>query len=232
MIPEELDDGFTQEPASGTYCRPMLWETRQRWTRVVNDCFPEGRRMLLSSPFLYGESTEEHQIVAIQTILAYTSAQESKDFQDLSDSVHLHVNLNPGLSLLSCDDCRRYAVDHETGVIQLGYGDKPKPVPPGIEVPCETVKGCPKQHWSIQTGLSNPRWSKTWRHFWRYRDDRTFALASCPLFGRNRILMNWIVDYGRNRRFDPFVGIVSSGGGPADTTEGDAGPDSDRASSQ
>jgi hypothetical protein len=99
MIPEELDDGFTQEPASGTYCRPMLWETRQRWTRVVNDCFPEGRRMLLSSPFLYGESTEEHQIVAIQTILAYTSAQESKDFQDLSDSVHLHVNLNPGLSL-------------------------------------------------------------------------------------------------------------------------------------
>jgi len=226
MIPEEIDDGFTVEPVDGVFCRPLLWADKQEWKKKVDRNFPAARQLLFSYPHCWGDAASSHQVLVVQNVLSYSSVDENKDFQDLSDSVQLHVNLNTGLSLLKCEDCRQYAVNHDTGEVQVGADGDFTPIPPGATVPCETPKGCPKQHWSIQTGLSNSRWAATWRHYWKYRDDLHAELKDCPLFQRNKALLNWIVDYGRDIRFDPFIGSSPRRGSSDDATEGNAGSDS------
>jgi hypothetical protein len=169
-------------------------------------------------------------------VAEYTVTVENKDFQDLSDSVSMHCTplrdaYVTALSLLDCGDCQRYAVDHSTGKVVIGPNGKPTLIPGGVKVPCETPRGCLKRHHTDPLGLSNPRWAKTWRHFWTYRNVIDHALKDDPIFLRNKLLLTWIIDYGRDSRFDPFIGGGTGGGSSDVPAEGTTGSACNRASS-
>ena len=222
MIPAYLDDGFTQEAAPGVFCRPMLWTEKKEWKELaVKD--PEGAWLSLVRSHVWnrGDAADQFKSEVINIVLGYTSKDESRDFQDLSDSIQLHAT-NPGLSVMSCSTCRKYCVNHEDGTLHVGPSGEPTILPGGIKVPCETHRGCLKGHWSEPNGLSNERWLKTWRHYWRYRTD-------CPmqdeLWHRNRMLIEWTVLYGRDKRLDPFAGGSSDGGAADVSAKGSVGQD-------
>ena len=210
MIPEHLDDGFTFEVGPGVYARPMLWADKQEWKLLGL----EEQRSDIEC-HIYGDGDyEQYMVEAVQVILGYTSREESQDFQDLSNSIELQI-LNPGLSTIDCRTCRRYCMDHENGTLYIGPSGHPTPLPRNAKVPCETQIGCPKGHWSEPVGLSNERWARTWRHYWKYHNSCTPDLDE--IVTRNRLLINWTVNYGRDRRFDPFVG-GSPGGRSSDAS--------------
>lgn len=217
MIDPELDDGFTFE-VDGRPCRPLLHDDPVRDSRSL-------RMLLFDRCFFRKQATP----AMLQCIAEYDIAKEKKDFQDLNDSVEMHVLYNPGLSVLDCLNCQQFAVDHSTGEVQYGPDEKPKRIPGGIKVPCETAQGCLKRHHTDPIGLSNPRWAKTWNHYWTYRNS-DHALMNDPIFCRNKLLIDWIVEYDRDRRFDPFIGRSSRRRRPDDSAQGTAGPCSDRKS--
>ena len=224
MIPAYLDDGFTQEAAPGVYCRPMLWPEKRDWKQYAKEN-PGKAWDGLAQSHVWGDlrKAENHKNEVVNVVLGYTSKDESREFQDLSDSIQLHAT-NPGLSVMSCSTCRAYCVNHEDGSLYIGPSGSPTVLPPNVKVPCETRQGCLKGHWSEPNGLSNERWLRTWRHYWKYRFD-------CPLqdevWHRNRMLIEWVVLYGRDKRLDPFVGGSSDGGAADESSERTAGPDSD-----
>lgn len=222
MIPAYLDDGFTQEAAPGVFCRPMLWTEKKEWKELaVTDSEGAWLSLVRSHVWNRGDAADQFKSEVINIVLGYTSKDESRDFQDLSDSIQLHAT-NPGLSVMSCSTCRKYCVNHEDGTLHVGPSGEPTILPGGIKVPCETHRGCLKGHWSEPNGLSNERWLKTWRHYWRYRTD-------CPmqdeLWHRNRMLIEWTVLYGRDKRLDPFAGGSSDGGAADVSAKGSVGQD-------
>lgn len=200
-IPSELDDGFTVEVAEGLYCRPMSNKTRLS-LQVETDGVVVSTAY--APPYTFGNPERHVEDVAF-VVLGYAASDENRDFQDLSDTLGLHVLGQAGLnlSLLKCEDCTRYAVNHDTGEVQVAFG-VPKRRPGGSQLPCETHVGCVKGHYSRPRGLSNPKWAKTWSHFWRYGDRS--PLADCPIHQRNLLLLRWTVDYGRNPALNPFIG--------------------------
>jgi hypothetical protein len=220
MIPESLDDGFTVEPVEGIFCRPMLWESRREWKRIASEDPEAAWHFIRASYVTHVNSVvlEDHKIAVIQAVCGYTSAQESEDFQGLHDSVYLHY-VNPGLSTLDCQTCRTYFTDNLTGELYIAADGLPKYLPKNAKALCETSQ-CAKVHWSDPIGLSNGRWAKTWRHYWLFRDSP--KMMTDPIFRRNAALIRWIVDYGRDRRFDPYIGRSSHGGAanvPAEGTD-------------
>jgi hypothetical protein len=222
MIDAELDDGFTFE-VDGNPVRPLLHADPVRKKPCLQ--YDVAERC-----FFRKEPTK----AMLLRVAEYTVTVENKDFQDLSDSVSLHClpirnAYVTALSLLDCRDCQRYAVDHSTGHVVIGPNGKPTPIPGGVKVPCETTRGCLKRHHTDPLGLSNPRWAKTWRHFWTYRNVIDHALKDDPIFLRNKLLLTWIIDYGRDSRFDPFIGRGTGGGSSDDPAEGTAGPACNRA---
>lgn len=221
MIPDQLNDGFTLEPVEGIFCRPMLWAAKREWKRIASEDPDSAWHFIRTSYVTHVNSVvlEDHQVAVIQAVCGYTSAQESEDFQQLSDSIQLHMQ-NPGLSTLSCETCQKYCVDHRNGEVYIAAHGHPVPLPKNTKVPCEGP-GCAKVHWTDPLGLSNERWSKTWRHYWSFRDSP--KMMTDPIFRRNASLIRWIVDYGRDRRFDPFVGGSSHGGAPNVTSQGITG---------
>jgi hypothetical protein len=231
MIPIELDDGFTVEMPSGLFCRPMLWGDRQALRDDIVDMPHRSQQRILSPPYTMGRVAEGDERAAIQQVLGYTVTEENRDFQALSDSADIHVRLNTGMSLLNCSQCKAVSVDHRDGSVYEGASGRPTALPPGTLVPCETHQGCIKGHHSAPLGLSNPRWARTWSHYWKYRGSRQFALSSDPIFRRNRVLLDWIVDYGRDSRFDPFIGGGTGGGSTDGSPEGVLGQTGDRACS-
>ena len=218
MIDSELDDGFTFE-VDGNPCRPLLQDDPVRDHKSL-------RMLLFDKCFFRQQATP----AMLQCIAEYDAAKENQDFQDLNDSVQLHVSYNPGLSMLDCRDCQQFAVDHLTGEVQYGPDEKPKRIPGGIKVPCETTQGCLKRHHSNPLGLSNPRWAKTWNHYWTYRNTPSHALKDDLIFQRNKLLIDWIVEYDRDRKFDPFIGRGSRRRRPDDKAQGNVGPSVDRKS--
>lgn len=226
MIPEHLDDGFTTEITDGLYARPMLWRDKRDWKALPDN----DSQLEMLAQHVYGphDLSEQYKAESIQVVLGYTSKQEEQDFQDLHDSVYLHVVLNPGLSEMPCSTCRTWCVDHEKGTVYIGPSGQPTPLPRGTRLPCET-HSCLKRHWADPLGLSEDRWARCWRHYWTYRDRPVGLLAFDPIFLRNKKLLDWIVDYGRDRRFDPFVGGGSGRRTTNDPAAGTARPDSDRA---
>jgi hypothetical protein len=224
MIPSHLDDGFTVEPAEGIFCRPMLWNAKREWKHIASED-PDAAWWYINDSYVFNHEdvtthyVDEHKVAVIQAVCGYTSAQESEDFQGLHDSVQLHMT-NPGLSTLDCGTCRLYCVDHRNGELYIGAHGHPVPLPKNAKVPCED-KGCAKVHWTDPLGLSNERWSKTWRHYWLHRDNPKLMLD--PIFRRNASLIRWITEYGRDRRFDPFIGGSSNGGAPNVQAKGTTG---------
>lgn len=215
MIPDDLDDGFSIElPATQVVCRPMLWAQHQMWKELAGRNPAAGLRVILREPYAWyvNHPDDDESKEIVQSVMRYTRETEQKDMQDLADSASLQAT-NPGMSQLQCSDCRMYSVDHETGAVQAYPNGMKKSLPKGCPIPCEVDwLGCVKGHHTNPRGLTNHRWAKTWRHFWRYRNNPTERLGSDPIFVRNRMILTWIVDYGRDPRFDPFAGSSSSRG--------------------
>jgi hypothetical protein len=210
MIPAYLDDGFTTEVTEGIFCRPMLWSAKRIWKRIASESADDAWDFLRTSYVTYvgTDVLDDHKVAIIQAVCGYTTKQESSDFQDLHDSIYLQTQ-NPGLSTLDCQTCRTYCVDHKNGEIYIAANSHPQYLPKNAKVPCE-AGGCAKVHWTNPLGMSNERWSKTWRHYWLFKDNQ--KMMQDPIFLRNAALIRWIVDYGRDRRFDPFAGGSSNGG--------------------
>ena len=198
MIPPELDDGFTVEVFEGVYARKALHEDKPR---IVADPLSAFR-----PPFVFGQSDEQEQLA--RYVLSLSVQEERRMFQRLADTVSLQVQ-NPGMLALRCSDCLKYCVDHETGEVQIDAVGRHKLKPPGIQVPCESGFGCVKGHHTNPISANDNPFMLTWRHWWRYKGVST-PLDTCSTYLRNRSLLSWIVDYGRHRRFDPFVGNNAS----------------------
>lgn len=220
MIPPDIDDGFTTEVVPGLYARPMLWEAKQQFKDLthVEDQYDAVKAYCFGPE----ELQDNHRPELVQVVLGYTAKEESQDLQDLSNSIELQM-LNPFLSEVSCVTCRSYCLDFEKGQVYLGADGHPTPLPRGAKVPCETPLGCLKGHWSEPLGLSVDRWARCWRHYWRTR----YRNLQDPIILRNRVLIDWIVLHGRDRRFDPFVGVGSGRGTANDPTQVAPRPGSD-----
>jgi hypothetical protein len=211
MIPEKFDDGFTTDLGDGRLCRQMTWARLCLWKETARSDVQEALRQATSPPFLLrGKVTSQKSACeVVEFVTAYTFNDEEDDLRNLADSATLHTH-KPLLSLLSCEECHQFCVDHSTGEIQRYPDGTPKKLSGGMVVPCEVraadSPGCAKGHWKSSVGLSYPRWALTWRHFWRYRNDPPTFLRRDPIFIRNTALLNWIVDYGRRPEFNPFIG--------------------------
>lgn len=211
MIPEKFNDGFTTDLGDGRLCRQMTWARLRLWKETAKSDVHEALRQATSPPFLLrGKITSDKSACeVVKFVTGYTFKAEEDDLRSLADSVTLHTT-KPLLSLLSCEECHQFCVDHSTGEIQRYVDGTPKKVSRGMVVPCEVkaadAPGCGKGHWRSAVGLSDPRWVLTWRHFWRYRNDPPTFLRRDPIFIRNLALLNWIVDYGRRPEFNPFIG--------------------------
>lgn len=202
MIPVYLDDGFTTELQAGGYARPVLYEDA---VRLKNQSASLTFMTLKGSP--YSWAVPPHgQDEMVRACLTYSAEQEEKDLNDLIDSVNLHVNVNQGMSELDCDTCRTYCTDHQNGEVYLAASGHPLPLPKNTKLPCETHLGCPKRHYSNPLGLSVARWARCVRHYWMFRNDFTHELTGCPIWNRNRLLLDWVFFYARDPRFYPFVG--------------------------
>lgn len=212
MIPEELNDGFTFDLGGEIYCRQMTWARLRLWKETARSDVHEALRQVTSPPFLLQGKITSDAVASevVKFVTGYSVKDEEDDLRNLADSATLHTK-KPLLSLLTCEDCNQYCVDHKTGEIQRYQDGTPKRISGGMVVPCESRSArpedkCAKGHWHNPIGMSDPRWTLTWRHFWRYRDDPPVDLRRDPLFIRNRALLNWIVNYGRHPGFNPFIG--------------------------
>lgn len=216
MIPSLVDDGFTFELEPGVYYRPALHHQRVRFSSLSADTV---RGIIRSWPFFWADHPVSEE-AKLRAILGYSIPQENLDYQTLNDSVELHVRINPGLSVLDCSTCRSWCINADNGEIHIGASGSPVRLPPGTPVPCELPNGCVKGHYTNPLGLSNARWSACWRYYWKHRRSDQHPLSECYIWERNRLLLDWIVDYGRDRRFDPFVGGSTSRGISARQAEG------------
>lgn len=202
MIPHDLNDGFTTEVRPGVFTRPMLFSNRAKLRGVES---AEVIQRISVDPYLFtnGEKVSRDDGDVWKAILGYS--KEKADLNSLADSLSLHME-TPGMSLMSCDTCKTVSINHSTGEIYIGADGNPVRLSPAAILPCMTRLGCPKGRPEDNRGLSNQRWAATIRHFWYYRSLPSHRLASCPIWHRNRLLIEWILFYGRDRRFDPFVG--------------------------
>ena len=197
MIPDALNDGYTIELLeSGVFVRQVLQHDR---ARVLADPYA-----LFRAPWVFGDCPDELKPSVARYVLALSTSEENADYQRLNDAVSLQVK-SPGMSLLNCSDCRKFCVNFDTGDVQENPDGTKKSKPDTALVPCETIFGCVKGHHSNPIGLSGSKHGLTWRHWWRYKS-RLNPLSECSTYVRNAVLLNWIVDYGRDRRFDPFAG--------------------------
>lgn len=217
MIPLEIDDGFTIDVGFCCY-RQMLTEDKQGVLREATTNPVSCLRSVLRPPFVFGLDAdridrylaglpEEQDAQVSRLVLAVvgqTREQEADAWRRLFNTVCLQRH-KPLLSQLSCDTCRRYAVDHSSGELYCSPSGDLVDLPPGTPVPCQTRQGCDKGSFDKPIGLSVEQFAKTWRHWWRYYRNPPKALQRCSTFARNSMTIEWVVHYGGDRRFNPFA---------------------------
>lgn len=210
FIPPEFDDGFTA--FDGTLAtRPMLHSQKmclKKWAGEGGLSSADIREATLTPPWLVlarrpvDHYTTETQEEASKKILGYSSAQEAADYCELRDGFSLFFE-HPGMACMSCKVCHEIIVDIDKGVPYIPTGgSEPVHRPPGINVPCDAGRTCPKGHWS------NPkRFSKlcesVWRHYWMMQAAGKPA-PDCPIIHRNWALIDWIIG-GKRANLNPMA---------------------------
>ena len=201
MIPWEWDDGFTVELDHGIRVRPMLLEQR------VQALTKPDLKQIFNAPWYWGPEPETlSSTIRCEVTKRIISSQveENQQFREVDESLEMlfkHANL----LRLSCESCRKYATDHESGTVYYQLDGSPTPRSSLIPLPCETLRGCPKGHWKdpkapTRLGLA------VWSHFWKYDGPQ-----KCPLMARNAALINWVVKYGRRPEYNPFSRRAATG---------------------
>lgn len=204
MIPAEWDDGFTHEGERGILYRPLLREQRRQLKEMTTGSDSDLQSAipaLFSPPRYWGPPIDElvpatRQWFTRKIISDFRT--EDADFRSIDDTITMLVQ-HPGLSRLSCNDCRRFATNHETG--EVLFQQDGQPISRNLPALCETTVGCPKGHWNNPKGASTLG-LKVWKHYWLMRAvGQTF---NCPIIARNWALIDWVVRYGRRPEFNPF----------------------------
>jgi len=199
MIPAEWDDGFTHEGEQGILYRPILREQRKQLRDAGAEDLEGFLPQLFSPPYYWGPHftrlTSSSRLWFTRKIIS-SAAEEDSCFREVDETVTMLFQ-HAGLVLLSCDDCKSFATNHETG--EVLHQQDGSPITRRLPPPCDNTIGCPRGHWTDPKGNSEIG-KKVWRHFWRYRS----LESRCPIILRNRSLINWIVLYGRRAEFNPF----------------------------
>lgn len=201
MIPVEWDDGFTHEGESGILYRPLLREQRKQLKGLDPPDLKATLPSLFAPPFYWGPPLDSLSPTTRQWLTRKIIGDfktEDEAFRQIDETVDMLAR-HPGLVKLACNDCRRFATNHETGEILLQQDGEP--ITRNLPPLCDTHVKCPKGHWSNPKGTSTLG-LKVWRHYWHMRAvGQTFQ---CPTIARNWTLIDWIIRYGRRPEFNPF----------------------------
>lgn len=209
FIPPEFDDGFTRRHEKFLF-RPMLWEHRQMLKRAVEagEAQPTDA---ISVPWLVPTSildrlldwqTESGLAVLAKQILSYSSEQEAKDFLELRHGFTLLAE-KPFMATMSCDICKEYIVDIDTGMLHFAAGSKvPSVRAAAIPTPCDSGRTCPRGHWSEPKGFTK-LCESVWKHYWFMKAAGKPA-PDCPIIHRNWALIEWIIR-GRDPKLNPMA---------------------------
>lgn len=207
FIPPEFDDGFTVT-VDGFSTRPMLYRQRSSYLAVVNKYQRAMLGRVLVRPWLVDsedcpQAVDESVLAAVvQRIVSYSSAQEAADYCELRDGFSLFFE-HPGMACMSCKVCHEIIVDIDKGVPHIPTGgSEPVYRPPGINVPCDAGRTCPKGHWSKPKGFSK-LCEQVWRHYWMMKAAGKPA-PDCPIIHRNWALIDWIIG-GKRANLNPMA---------------------------
>lgn len=206
MIPFEYDDGFSIPVADG-FARPMLRAGREQLRGSLPEDWKPHLEFIFKPPYYFGDQSWRVDDNARDAIIyaVLVNRDELKTFNRLKQEIDLLVRY-PGLMQLSCQDCRTFATNPETGAVLVTQSGAP--ILRKLPTPCE-VTSCPKGHWKDPVTVSTLT-QKVWRHYWRMKAAR--ASTDCPLMARNWAYIDWVVDHGRRPELnpDPFGGYGGS----------------------
>lgn len=168
MINDGYTESLTVDGTQYTY-RPMLHEERldlyRRIAKYGAACVPSAIRELVTDRVkgLTDDEPDETVFAIWEAITKGRSDElEAAESQNLVDGVWIELTA-PQVARRSCDECRKWWYDHDTGKVVEKGGKKLKRVP-GSSLPCEAGVGCAKGHWHAPKSLSAKN-HKAYEHY-------------------------------------------------------------------
>lgn len=183
-----FNDGYTEECA-GIRFRRLLTSDREYVADLIrNKRCGEAEKYLFKPPYVFheGDLTEEQKQYLFAELMS--NDQEQGDLRNLIDGVTFYCR-NQRLAVRSCDTCRQFWFDEETGLVAKHAGKyliRPKHAP----VACDTDRGCPKGHYSNPQVISEKN-NKAFNHYLEF-EGVGCPHPECPIMRRNWRWVNLI----------------------------------------
>jgi hypothetical protein len=200
MIPRKYDDGFSILVGGG-FARPMLRPERLAMRESPPDRWDNTVSRLFEPPYFFGpmwwKTDKEIRESIVRAVIGDT-VDERKAFDQVKRDITM-LHQHPGLLRLSCQDCRAFATNPDTGAILTTRSGAP--LLRKLPVACETGS-CPKGHWQDPYTVSTLG-KKVWEHYWQMRAAR--ASTECPIMMRNWAFIEWVVFHGRRPELNPIA---------------------------
>ena len=161
-----IEDGFTQE-YQGCYFRPLtsadkhqleLLHQQDDWIGIDEMLWKPPRFFVITK-----YPNEEDRTEIAKRMLEW---DDTADFENLKSGIEIALT-RPLLSLRSCETCKDWWFDEDTGYISQNARG-PIRRPSHAILACDTNTGCPKGHHTNPLEL-NERNQKAWKHFLEWR---------------------------------------------------------------
>lgn len=187
-----INDGFTQE-YRGCVFRPLTTSDKETLERLhERDDWVGIDELLWSRPRFYSTTefpTSETKTEIAKRMLAY---DDGPDIANLKKSLEIALT-HPLLSLRSCDMCRKWWFDEDTGYVCQNAGG-PVKRPSYSILACDTNTGCPKGHHSHPIEM-NERNQQAWKHFLEWRHVGLPDLhKQCSIVRQNWAIMGSMIE--------------------------------------
>ena len=184
-----IEDGYTEE-VLGVPFRRLLSKERDTVVAMVRDGKPLAvETKYFKSPYVFPVTplTEFQKQELFTQLLEYP--HEQQDLDNLLQGVRLYLT-QPLLAVRTCDTCREWWFDEETGLVSKRAGEC-LPRPSHAPTACDTDRGCPKGHYSNPQGMSD----KNQRAFNHYLEWKAVGCPhpECPIIRRNWMYIEGLI---------------------------------------
>lgn len=181
-----IDDGYS-ELVLNQYLIRRMTDSERNWLRFLiteghtedaEDFLFTNRVTTLSGKVVIPDEHSRQQIG--EMLVSWPT--EKQDLQNLKQAGSMMLR-NPRLGLRSCELCKQWWFDEDTGlVVKIGPQNLRRPA--HAPLACDTIRGCPKGHWSKPIELSD-RNRKAFEHWVANRD------SGCPAPHDAILKRNW-----------------------------------------